>query len=151
MAPGHGEQRQGVALALKPQAIAGGDIVIADPQRIAIAVEVAAADSAEVEAVEGRIDQAIASLLPALRRGLELLEHEQLPALAAHRLPQDGQPLLLEGLALEDARGRLAAHQACAQESEARPREVASLHGISPGLLTRAVLYRMLGGKPSGE
>jgi hypothetical protein len=52
-------------------------------RRDAVAVEIAAADAGEVEAVEGRIDQPVGALLPAAGLGLDLLKYQQVPVAAS--------------------------------------------------------------------
>jgi len=101
----HGQQGQAAAALFEPQPVAAGQVLVADAQRVAVAVEIAAADAGEVEAIQGRIDQSVRALLPAARLGLKLLKHQQRPVAGAHRLGQHREAAAIQGTTAEQADG----------------------------------------------
>ena len=101
----HGQQLQAGALLFQPQPVAAAQVALAHPQRIAIAIEVTAADAGVVEAVQGRVHQSIGAAFPATGQGRQLLQHQEGPVAAAHRLGQHGKAAVVERLAAEQTGG----------------------------------------------
>ena len=59
---------------LEPEAEAGSKVLATAAQRVAIAVQVALADTAEVEAIQAGLHQSVLACPPAARLGLDLFQ-----------------------------------------------------------------------------
>ena len=103
-------------------------------QGIAVAVEVAAADSREIKIVQRGVHQSVLTFLPAEGPGFDLLQHKKFPAICSHGLGQDREPLLVQRTAVKQSPGQTRqascngrqSHRAGTQRSFA---EVGSAHG----------------------
>ena len=62
---------------LEPEAKARSKVLATAAQRVAIAVQVALADAAEVEAIQAGLHQSVLACPPAARLGLDLFQHQQ--------------------------------------------------------------------------
>ena len=130
----HRLQCQTVSALFQTQAIALVDIVAGRAQRVAVAVQVAAADSREIEVVQRRVHQSVLTFLPAERSGFDLFQHQKLPAISSHCLGQDCETFFLQWTAVEQGPGpsrqapghRRQSHGSSTQRSFA---EVGSAHG----------------------
>ena len=79
---------------LEPEAKAGSKVLATAAQRVAIAVQVALADAAEVEAIQAGLHQSVLACPPAARLGLDLFQHQQFPLGSANGLCQHSDVLL---------------------------------------------------------
>ena len=97
----HRLQMQGVARLHQSQAEATTEILASTAQGVAVAVEVSAADAAEIEVVQGWIDQAIRARGPAERSAFDLLENKQLPFVLANGLGEHCEAGLIQRLGVK--------------------------------------------------
>ena len=99
----HGHQGELLIGLLDTQAKCAGHVLLATAEGIAVAVEIAAADSGEIEFVKAGIDQSVRSWRPAARSAPDLLQNKQFPVVMPDRLCEDGKTLLVEWFAVEEA------------------------------------------------
>ena len=86
---------------LEPEAEAGSKVLATAAQRVAIAVQVALADTAEVEAIQAGLHQSVLACPPAARLGLDLFQHKQFPLGPAKGLCEHSKALLRDGYAVK--------------------------------------------------
>ena len=94
---------QAIAPLFQAQAKPKVEVLPGAAKGVSVAVQVTAADAAEVERVQRRIHQSIRPWCPAQRSCLDLLEHQQLPVVLPDRLSKNGKSLLLQRFAVEQS------------------------------------------------
>ena len=99
----NGLEVQAIAPLFQAQAKPKVEVLPAAAKGVSVAVQVTAADAAEVERVQRRIHQSIRPWRPAQRPCLDLLEHQQLPVVLPDRLSKNGKSLLLQRFAVEQS------------------------------------------------
>ena len=113
------------------EAEAGAQVLATTAQRVAVAVEIALADSGEVEAIEAGFNQSVRAWRPATRFGLDLFQNQQFPLGPPNGLCEDCKTLLWECCALEQGTRRTLFRQSSAQQShdsQADSPQVGSAH-----------------------
>ena len=100
-----------IAPLFQAQTKADVEVLSAAAKGITVAVQIAAADAAEVERVQRWIHQSIRPWCPAPRSCLDLFEHKKFPVALPDRLSKNGESLLLQRLAVEHCPCRCATWQ----------------------------------------
>ena len=130
----HRLQGQAVSVLVETQSVAFLGVLAGGAQGIAIAVQIAAADSREIKVVQNGVHQPVLTFLPAEGSGFDLLQHQKFPAISSHGLGQDREPLLVQRTAVKQSPGqsRQASCNSCQSHRGDTQRsfaEVGSAHG----------------------